>query len=255
VLGAGLARFVGRLSPPFRYPSAVGQDKGSSELKRRQGLSQRDVSSLDTRLRELSAEVERLEAARAVLVAGRGTHSRQAPSGSVKARTRPATTRSGSVKARSSSVKPRASSGKTRGSREVRSGSPEGMTSTDFAEEKINRRVVLAESSEMAAYLQKHLGQKLTAYLAGLKDVKTVGQWAKGRVEPPALTRERLRAASHAAELFNVRYNDKAAQGWFFGANSSLDDRAPAAVLREAQTPDELATIVPLARAFVRGAH
>jgi hypothetical protein len=107
----------------------------------------------------------------------------------------------------------------------------------------------------MATYLQQHLGQRLTAYLAGLKNVKTVGQWARGRVAPPAITRERLRAAFHSTQLLVFRYGDDAAQGWFFGANSSLDDQAPAAVLRDAETPDELALIVPLARAFVRGAH
>lgn len=125
----------------------------------------------------------------------------------------------------------------------------------DAAEEAITRRVLLSESSEMARYLQEHLGQKLTAYLAGLKNAKTVGQWTQGRVEPPAITRERLRAAYHATELFLMAYGDRTAQGWFFGANASLNDRAPAAVLREAETPEEMALIAPLARAFVRGAH
>jgi hypothetical protein len=125
----------------------------------------------------------------------------------------------------------------------------------DAAEESISRSAVLAETAELASFLQEHLGQRLTAYLAGLKDAKAVGQWARGRVEPPAITRERLRAAFYATSLFVLRYGDEAAQGWFFGANSSLDDRAPAAVLRDAETPDELALIVPLARAFLRGAH
>ncbi len=115
--------------------------------------------------------------------------------------------------------------------------------------------MVLIETADMAGYLQEHLGQKLTAYLAGLKDVKSVGQWAQARSEPPAITRERLRAAFHATSLFLITYGDREAQGWFFGANSSLDDRAPAAVLREAETPAEMALIAPLARAFVRGAH
>jgi hypothetical protein len=125
----------------------------------------------------------------------------------------------------------------------------------DLADESISRSAVLADAAGLAAYLQRHLGQRLTAYLAGLKDVKMVGQWAKGRVEPPAITRERLRAAFYATSLFLLRYEDEAAQGWFFGANSSLDDRAPASVLRDAETPDQIALIVPLARAFVRGAH
>lgn len=133
--------------------------------------------------------------------------------------------------------------------------SPSSAAELDAAAAEIERRMVLVGSDEMARYLQDHLGQKLTAYLAGLKDTKSVGQWALGKSEPPAITRERLRAAFHATSLFLLAYSDKAAQGWFFGANSSLDDRAPAAVLRTAETPDEMALIAPLARAFVRGAH
>lgn len=132
---------------------------------------------------------------------------------------------------------------------------PRNDDELDAADEAISRLAVLAGPADMASYLQQHLGQKLTAYLAGLKDVKTVGQWARGKVEPPAITRERLRAAFHATLLFRLRYGDEAAQGWFFGANASLGYRAPAAVLRKAGTPDELALIAPLARAFVRGAH
>lgn len=119
---------------------------------------------------------------------------------------------------------------------------------------ELSRRVVLLDIAEIAAYLQEHLGQKLTAYIAGVKDVKAVGKWAQGRAVPSAITRERLRAGYHATALFSGSYGDQAAQGWFFGANSSLDDRAPAAVLREADTPDQIARIAPLARAFVRSA-
>jgi hypothetical protein len=132
---------------------------------------------------------------------------------------------------------------------------PSSARHLDALDDDIARRVILATTPEIAGYLQEHLGQKLTGYLAGLKDTKNVGQWAKGTSEPPAITRERLRAAFHATRLFLTTYDDHAVQGWFFGANSSLDNRAPAAVLREAQTPDEMALIAPLAHAFVRAAH
>jgi hypothetical protein len=128
-------------------------------------------------------------------------------------------------------------------------------TSEEAIEDAIARSSVLAEPPEMARYLQTHLGQQLTAYLAGLRDQKTVGQWARGNARPPALTRERLRVAYAATKLFVRIYGDDPARGWFFGANASLDDRSPASMLRDAETPDELATIVPLARAFVRGGH
>lgn len=118
----------------------------------------------------------------------------------------------------------------------------------------LEREVVLLQIPELASYLQAHLGQRLTAYLAGIKDAKAVGQWIQGRAEPSAIARERLRAGYHAAVVLSEAFGDRAAQGWFFGANSALDDRAPAAVLREADTPDEVSRIAPLAKAFVRGA-
>jgi hypothetical protein len=138
---------------------------------------------------------------------------------------------------------------------EVVPATPSSARHLDALDDDIARRVILAATPELAGYLQEHLGQKLTGYLAGLKDTKNVGQWAKGTSEPPAITRERLRAAFHATHLFLTAYDDHAVQGWFFGANSSLDNRAPAAVLREAQTPDEMALIAPLAHAFVRAGH
>jgi len=132
-------------------------------------------------------------------------------------------------------------------------------TGTDASElaavaASIARQAVLMTTPELAQYLQLHLAQKLTAYVAGIKDLKSVGQWARGRSEPSAITRERLRAAYHATALLTAVYSDETACAWFFGTNHMLDDRAPAAVLRDAQTPAEIARLVPLARAFVGGA-
>jgi hypothetical protein len=124
----------------------------------------------------------------------------------------------------------------------------------DAADREITQQAVLIDAGEMAAFLQQHLGQKLTAYLAGINDVKAVGQWAAGRADPSAIVRERLRAAYHVTALFAATYGDRAAQGWFFGANAALDDQAPAAMLRTAETPAEIARVVPLARAFIRSA-
>ena len=131
---------------------------------------------------------------------------------------------------------------------------PTDTSRLEAADREIARRAVLIGVDEMAAFLQEHLGQKLTAYVAGIKDAKAVGQWAQGRVEPSAIARERLRAAYHVTALFVSVYGDRAAQAWFFGANAGLDDQAPAAALRDAGTPAEIARIVPLARAFIRGA-
>lgn len=143
----------------------------------------------------------------------------------------------------------------------VRAGAerPVSAPTDDAALESLDREiahsVVFLEANELADFLQSHLGQKLTAYLAGIKDAKAVGQWARGRAEPSAITRERLRAAYQVTALFSSLYGDRAAQAWFFGANSAFDYQAPAAVLRVAETPEEIARVVPAGRAFVRSAR
>lgn len=132
---------------------------------------------------------------------------------------------------------------------------PTDDAALEALDREVAQSVVFLEAGELADFLQEHLGQKLTAYLAGLKDAKAVGQWARGRAEPSAITRERLRAAYHVTALFTPVYGDRAAQAWFFGANSAFDDQAPAAVLRVAETPEEIARVVPAGRAFLRSAR
>jgi hypothetical protein len=104
---------------------------------------------------------------------------------------------------------------------------------------------------QIASFLQDALGQKITAYLSGLKDPKVVGLWARGRAEPRDLPRQRLRCAYEAARMLIEAYGEDTARSWFFGTNTRLDDEAPAYLLRHVQTPEDMRFIVPAARAFV----
>ena len=117
--------------------------------------------------------------------------------------------------------------------------------------ETFERQAKTAPAQEIAFYLQEHLGQKITAYLSGLKDPKIVGQWAKGRGKPRDLARFRMACAYEAALMLVSAYGDETARSWFFGTNTRLDDEAPAARLRHVKDPQDLRYIVPAARAFV----
>jgi hypothetical protein len=117
--------------------------------------------------------------------------------------------------------------------------------------QEIERQAKLAKINEMANYLQAHLGQKITAYLSGLKDPKVVGQWAKGNNEPRDLARFRMQCAYEAALMLVDAFGDETARSWFFGTNTRLDDEAPAYLLRHVKTPEDLRFIIPAARAFV----
>jgi hypothetical protein len=146
--------------------------------------------------------------------------------------------------------------GDTRGaSSRPRNGQPVGTVSKghDNADRtsQIERQAVTSDISTVAAYLQEHLGQKVTAYLSGVKDAKLVGQWSAGKVQPRPLPGFRLRSAYQAARYLVDAYGSETAQAWFFGRNSNFDGRAPALVLREAENPEDWSLVVSAAKGFV----
>ncbi len=116
--------------------------------------------------------------------------------------------------------------------------------------QNVEREAVVTSISGIAGYLQSHLGQRITAYLSGLTDSKMVGRWAARKSQPRELSCFRLRCAFQATRLLTEAYDDDTARAWFFGANTLLDDRAPAYVLRHGETPEEMSLVVPVARDF-----
>jgi hypothetical protein len=120
--------------------------------------------------------------------------------------------------------------------------------------ESIEREATTLDISRIAGYLQAHLGQKITAYLAGIGNAKTVGLWISSGAAPRDLPKTRLRYAYHASRLLIEAYDDETAKAWFFGSNTLLDDEAPAYVLRHGSTPDDLRLVIPAARTFVQAA-
>src|SRR3954464_12609407 len=105
----------------------------------------------------------------------------------------------------------------------------------------------------VAAYLQEQLGQKLTAYLAGVTDPKMVGRWAAGKAQPRDEREMRLRDAFKATRMLVAAFGVQTAKAWWVGSNTRLDDRAPAAIMRGATDPDMMRFVVPAARAFAGG--
>lgn len=107
----------------------------------------------------------------------------------------------------------------------------------------------------IARYLQDHLGQKLTAFLSGATNPKTVGRWVAGKSRPTFEKEVRLRSAYDAARLISDRIGDETARAWFLGTSPYLDHTAPAVVLHEAEDPAQCRKIVPAAISFLEGAY
>jgi hypothetical protein len=115
--------------------------------------------------------------------------------------------------------------------------------------ETAHRTTIESSTEDIAAYLQEVLGQKLTAYVAGVSDPKAVARWAAGERKPRSDSEERLRAAFHVFQLLNTEESAYTARAWFGGLNPQLDDISPAAALREGRLRDVLVA----AKAYLAG--
>src|ERR1700756_2143126 len=116
------------------------------------------------------------------------------------------------------------------------------------------REAAVSDIAKTPSFLQRALGQKVTAYLSGLRDPKIVGRWSRGEVAPREPVTMRLRAGYQAARMVVDAYGTETARAWFFGPTPRLDAQAPASILRRARTPDDLRLVVPTARAFAGAA-
>ena len=116
---------------------------------------------------------------------------------------------------------------------------------------QVHRQAVAAPLTEVAGLLQEVLSRRLTAFIAGVKDGKTVSRWANGEVTEirEHETEQRLRMAYEIAQLLLLHDSPQTVKAWFIGLNPQLDDRSPAEVIREGQLREALAA----ARAFVVG--
>jgi hypothetical protein len=110
--------------------------------------------------------------------------------------------------------------------------------------------VALLPIHEVALFLRTHLGKKTAAYASGVSDPKMVNHWIARRNTPRERPQMRLREAYRAAELLVAAHGDEVAKAWFIGSNAELGDQAPAYVIRNAGTWEELRLVLPAARAF-----
>ncbi len=116
--------------------------------------------------------------------------------------------------------------------------------------EQAHRLAVVAPVSDVASFLQNLLGRRLVAYVAGVKDAKTVSRWASGEVGSVRQeSEERIRTAYEVAQLLVQFDSPRIVKAWFIGLNPQLDDVSPAETIHEGK----LKEVKAAARAFVAG--
>jgi hypothetical protein len=133
--------------------------------------------------------------------------------------------------------------------------------------EQVNRMEVLSPSRpDLAAHreatalpfprlvqeLTRSIGRKLTAYIAGVKDVRALDRWIEGAA-PYKSAEERLRFAYRVVKTIEKYDRAAVVQAWLTGLNPELDDRVPIRLLREGDLEKVGPEILGAVRAFVAG--
>ncbi len=113
--------------------------------------------------------------------------------------------------------------------------------------------IVRMEPAVVVRELADILGKKITAFLAGVKDTRTVDAWIAGRPEGRKFDVERLRLALRIAKMILAVDDKRVAQAWFGGLNPQLGDRSPARLLRDGDPLVDGEHILSAARAFLAG--
>jgi len=116
---------------------------------------------------------------------------------------------------------------------------------------QVHRDALSAPIDEIARLLQETLSRRLTAYIAGVGDGKTVSRWANREVTEVRdhETEQRLRTAYEIAQLLLLTDSPQTVKAWFIGLSPELDDTAPAESIRNGQLREALSA----ARAFSIG--
>jgi hypothetical protein len=96
------------------------------------------------------------------------------------------------------------------------------------------------------------IGRKLTAYIAGVKDVRALDRWLEGAV-PYKTAEERLRFAFRVVKTLEGHDDAAVAQAWLTGLNPELNDRVPIRLMRDGDLEIVGPEILAAVRAFVAG--
>ena len=108
--------------------------------------------------------------------------------------------------------------------------------------QRIHRESTQASISEIARLLQEVLSRRLTAYVAGVQDGKTVTRWASGEISEirDFQVEQRLRATYEIVLLMLNFDSPGTIRAWFLGMNPHLDDASPADTVRNGDLQDAL---------------
>jgi hypothetical protein len=115
-----------------------------------------------------------------------------------------------------------------------------------------HREATTAPFPRLVGELVAVIGKKLTAYIAGVKDVRAIDRWMDEAV-PYKSAEERLRFAFRVVKTIENQEDRSVVQSWLTGLNPELNDRVPIRLLREGDLEIVGPEILGAVRAFLAG--
>jgi hypothetical protein len=115
-----------------------------------------------------------------------------------------------------------------------------------------HREALTLSWHELVSRLTKIVGRKLTAYVAGVKDVRAVDRWLAG-IEPYGDVEARLRFTYQVVRTLSEHDSSRVVQAWLIGVNPELGDRVPLRLLKEGNLEEIAPAVLGAARAFIAG--
>jgi hypothetical protein len=115
-----------------------------------------------------------------------------------------------------------------------------------------HRESVQLPFPELVSRLSTLIGRKLTAYVAGVKDVRAVDGWTKGNA-PYRDVEPRVRLTFQVVRTLADYDSPQVVQAWLTGINPELGDRVPVRLLRNGRLDIIGPEVMAAARAFVAG--
>lgn len=105
--------------------------------------------------------------------------------------------------------------------------------------------------SEQAGYLYRVLGGRLAAAALGLKDTRTLQNWARGGVIKNADQEHRLQLLFRVTATVERVYTPAVAAAFLRGSNPLLDHRAPMLLIADGPAAEVEAKVVAAAEALL----
>ncbi|MGZ5231285.1 MAG: hypothetical protein ACXWC3_14745 [Burkholderiales bacterium] len=121
-----------------------------------------------------------------------------------------------------------------------------GRPSQAATEAEIEHDAYRLKMSALVEQLVQLVGVLVAGTVGGAKSERTVRDWITGHDQPER--EAQLRFAYRVARMIAESCSPRIVHSWFKGANESLEDRAPAMVLREDFSQEAQRAILDAAR-------